>query len=404
MPKKFITQKERKIPVVASADVIVIGGGPAGTSAAVSAAREGTQTILIERYGFLGGLATGGLVIMLCGGTSKGNPIVGGLYQEILKELQKRKLANDEELPTISPEGFKLILDEYMAKEGINLFLHSFAVDAILSEKKDAVRYIIIESKEGRFALQGKAFIDASGDADMAKWCQIPFEISPNLRPITTVYRMGNIDMKKAMNFKDSPQYTKKMSEWSEIEFRPAWEPTLNYGEAWMDDIFMFYFNPLKIKDLTEAEILGRRKVFEMFEHYKMNFPGFENASLIDTAPILGVRETRRIKGQYILTQADVLNQTKFDDSIALGVGPNGVFAIPYRSLIPKKINNLLFAGRCISVEPNALDYVRVISTCIAIGEAAGIAASLIVKNNCSSTEVNIKKLQSLLQKKGSFF
>lgn len=382
MKTTFISEEEKRIPICASADVVVIGGGPAGVSAAIASSRSGAKTILIERYGVLGGLATGGLVIKLYGGSYKGELIVEGIYREIVSNLRKNNWADEDDEPTINPEGLMILLDQYMTKEHIHLLLHSLAVDATMNKEANKIESVIIECKAGRLAVTGRAFVDATGDGDTIRWCSLPhyIETKDNLKPITTIYRMGNVDIKQAETFKNSKEYPEKLKEWLKASFRPAWDPTLNIKEVWMDDIFMSGLNPLDVKDLTNAELLGRKKVWEMISHYRNKYPGFAEAHLINTAPILGIRDTRRITGQYTLTKNDVTNCARFEDTIALGVGPKGVFGIPFRCLIPQKINNLLFAGRCISVEHGVLDYVRVIAQCIATGEAAGKAASTMAK------------------------
>lgn len=403
MPMSHIFEARKKIPVYSSADVVVIGGGPAGVCVAISASRNGAKTLLIERYGFLGGLSTGGLVITLYGGSYDGKSIVGGLYQEIITKLRARKEADAAEEPTISPEGLKFILDEYKDKENIELYLHSLAVNAIVDDKTEQLKYIVLEGKGGRLAVEGKVFVDATGDADTVKWCDLPYEMESlaNLRPVTTVYRMANVNVEKAKAFRESPAYAKELVKWKKKRFHPVWCSTLNPGEVWMDDVFVHKLDTLSSPGLTKAELLARKKIRDMVSFYKSNYPGFEHAYLLDTASILGIRETRRIKGKYVLTQEDVMNNKIFDDSIALSSGPKGVFSIPYRCLLPQKVSNLLFAGRCISVEHGALDYVRNISQCMATGEAAGVAASLIARKNLPSMALSARELRKALRQFG---
>jgi hypothetical protein len=401
---KTVYEEEKELPIIHSSDVVVLGGGPAGASAAISAARMGVNVTIIERYGYLGGQATGGLVILLCGLTDGKNQIIKGLCQEFIDELKAldatKWMGQDV---VFDPEALKYVFDHYITKYNIKTYFHSFACSMILEDSK--VEYVITESKSGRNAIAGKIFIDATGDGDTAKWCDVQHEKwdKGKLLPISLTFRVGNVNIEKARKFiEEHPaEYSKIIHSQSQQNLylkQNGWIDTLNESEVWFDVIFIKNVDATDVEDLTFAEIKGREMVRNVLAIYK-NIPGFEDANLIDTAPQIGCRESRRIVGEYYLEKED-LNKA-FEDSICRANNvfslPGKSISIPFRCLIPKRIDNLLYAGRCISVSHEILDLVREIPCCIATGQAAGVAAALAIRKRVNPGDINIKKLQDNL-------
>ncbi len=401
--KKIIIREEKEYTKFGTFDCVVLGGGPAGICAALSASRNGLNTILIERLSFLGGLATGGLVIKIYGGSYEGKPVVRGLFETIIEKLRKKGFADEDKFPNISPEGLKLILDGMAKEANIDILFETFASGVVIDEKKKNIKFLLVENKEGSLAIEGKSYIDASGDGDFLKWCNLSHTIGDNgrLKPVTCIYRFGNVKVSEALGFLNSPEYQTKLGEWKKKDISPQWNPTIHPGEVWTDELFFYNINPLNSEELTQVLLKGREEAFKMLDFYKKNFPGFEKAYLIDTAPLLGIRETRLLQGLYRLTLADIKNKKQFKNSVFQGIGPNGLFKLPYECLVPSRIENLIFAGRCISVEHNAIDYVREIAPCMAVGEVAGTSASLSVSTEASFEKIDIIKLQNLLKKDG---
>ena len=402
---KRMYEPKKEIPIIHSSDVVVLGGGPAGVSAAISAARMGVDVTLIERYGYLGGQATGGLVIVLCGLTDGKNPVIKGLCLEIIDELKTQNAAKWLGQDVVfDPETLKNLLDRYILRYNVKTYFHSFACSMITEDNK--VKYVITESKSGRTAIRGKIFIDATGDGDTAKWCDVPYEKldKEKLLPVTLTFRVGNVNIEKARKFiEEKPdEYTKIIHSQSQQNLnlkQNGWISTLNESEVWFDVIFIKNVDAIDVEDLTFAEITGRELVRKVLELYK-NIPGFEDAHLVDTAPQIGCRESRRIVGEYYLEKKDL--DREFEDSIARA---NNIFSesgksisIPFRCLIPKRIDNLLYVGRCISVSHEVLDVIREIPCGMATGQAAGTAAGLAVLNNINLRNMDIKELQDNLR------
>jgi ribulose 1,5-bisphosphate synthetase/thiazole synthase len=397
-------------PVVMDTDVLVCGGGCAGLAAALSAARNGAKTVLIERAGFAGGIITavGPPYFDGISNIKDSRVIVRGIGFELLTKsgvVQPGATHTAKYNPTISNvEGFKLLADRLLMaeRERLHVLYHSMACGVEMDG--DRISAVLVANKAGLVRVRAKTVIDCTGDADVAAWSGAPTEKSPELQPLTLHFRIGNV--------KRTPDIGKNC--------RIALEKAHERGELPMfygpGVMFMFAENELYIHgirvsadatdpdELTRAEMQGRSDAWAMFEAWKREVPGFENSYFLCAAPFIGVRETRRIVGQHVLTEAEISATKPFDDAVASGcwfldIHPNTTtpgsawavekkpldpYDIPYRSLVPQKVTNLLVAGRCHSATRLASSSTRVTATAMALGEAAGVAAALAAKGGTS--------------------
>lgn len=439
---RTIKESSRAIPVVHETDVLVVGGGPAGVSAAIAAARAGVDVMLLERYGALGGLATGGLVIAMVGMTDKAGRITGGLCQTLTERLdamgaldRQNTLTEDGKARVgiaqfdymFAPEHVKYLMNQMVLEAGARVRFHTFGVGAVVDGGH--VRALITESKAGREAIAAKLFIDTTGDGDMAVWCGAPFETSqaaPDGRFSASIgmpFRMSGVDVERALQFRDenrgSDEYkdiVAKLVTDSEVDGKTVpvhWRPGVHAGVVWVNAVNFPGLNPFSPEDLTEVEIQARQRIFRVVEAYRRHMPGFEDAHVLDVATQVGVREARRIVGEHVLTREDLLAEDHvFEDSIGLSWNgplerqsrrePGHSLTIPYRCLLPRGVDNLLFAGRCISVEGRVLEYVRLIPTCMVTGEAAGTAAAMAVKQDSAPARLDVSALQETLRAHGA--
>ncbi|MBT3374116.1 MAG: FAD-dependent oxidoreductase [Lentisphaerae bacterium] len=403
-----IREPARELDVIDSADIVVLGGGPAGVAAAVAAGRLGADVLLVERYGCLGGLATGGLVIVLVSYGKRGEILMSGLAVEFLDRLKTRGTVRTPEWvkmenPVCDPEVLKFICLEMIEDAGVDLLLHAWAVDAsVVDGRIDAV---IIESKSGRQAIRGKLFIDCTGDGDTAAWANVPYEESDAAFGLGLDWRWGNVDYMAFRDFSlDQPEALAALRKAMSAE-GVAYPPK----PAWRDDRTWFITatpgNALDVRDLTRCEVEMRKCAMRTYDFYRANVPGFDQATIIDTASQVGTRESRRIVGGYTMRDEDVPGG-RFDDTIGTGVTWTGKragepFDFPYRALVPQKIENLLYAGRCISACHEAHQNTRVIPNCWVTGQGAGVAAALAVQNSVSPGDVPIEAIQRALTDSG---
>ena len=444
-----IQEPARDIPVIGHYDVLVVGGGPAGVCAALSAARSGARTFLIEQFSCFGGMATAGLhqhigVLMGEGGTPS---IVGGIPYEIIDRAVREWEADSKgcETHAVDPEvrpgrmvdveieGFKCCLDLMIEEAGVDFVLCSQFSDAIVRD--GAVAGVYLNNKSGRFAVLAERTIDCTGDGQVAfsAGCRMmrgrPED--ERMQPVTLMYRVGGIDREAVPVYRGSdpkliafcrkaaekglmrPWQSRLMGFWYN-RHRPD-QAGLNFTHMHLDGADAF--------DLTRAAVEGRKQVQEAVHAMRTLIPGMENSYLIDTAVMMGVRETRRIFGEYVLTAEDIKAMKIFDDSIGLGSafidihnteGPgmdkksgyhlpeSGYYSIPYRTLVPESMNSLLVAGRCHSATHEAAGSTRWMAQCMVMGQAAGTAAALSVKEGLPPRKLDVAMLQETLRESGA--
>jgi FAD dependent oxidoreductase len=413
--REIISEPARKVKVFAEAQVVIVGGGPGGVSAAIAAAREGADTILVERYGHLGGMATGGLVLML-------SEFPAGQCQEWkdrLKPLGGLRDISQTREPGISrhtfmvdPELLKCILNDMAGQAGVRLLLHSWGAGAIVEQ--NSVKGIIFESKSGRQAVLGEVIIDATGDGDIFASAGADFDgnIDQAYRSsqMAMVFRIGNLDFDKFSDFRiNSPE------KWQEIRnevdavagFHIGPVPASRSDVVWVNS-FIKGLSPIKVEDLTSVETNVRKAMIPIYEYYKKRVPGFENSYIYDSASQIGTRGSRRLIGEYVLNKQDLESRKTFNDTVGVfsrGAGPKSPanVGLPYRCLVPVKMDGLLVAGRCFSSDPVANNWFNVIHHCAIMGQAAGTAAALAVKNKVTPRAVDYKALRGRLSAQGVY-
>jgi len=420
-----VTQPSKDIPVVGTADVLVIGGGPAGVAAATAAARMGVDVLLVERYGCLGGLASGGMVLYMDGLFDReGNRCIGGICWDLLERLRDMDgLA--ERSPTdlhVDSELFKVVSDDACTGAGVAMRLHSWAVDVI--RDGNHVAGVILESKSGREALLGRICIDATGDGDIAAFSGAGYD-SHRMR-IGLNYKIGGVDAEKFRSWeKQNPDKAKDLR--NRIRASGGWPiglgetPHSDIGVFWVNvlgmarrgsdqsgepgaDIFDGELDAVDVEDLTYSEIELRKSMMISLEHYRKNAPGFENVRLLSIASQLGVRDSRRILGIHKLSRADLDTGKEFDDAIGMtGMTSKDGYhlQVPYASLVPREIDGLLCAGRCISVGTGLIHPIRIIPPCMMTGQAAGTAAALCVEKGVEPRNLDTGILRARLKADG---
>lgn len=388
-----VIQPARELPVLDETDVLVVGGGPAGIVAAIAAKRAGARVTLVERYGHFGGLWTGGLVLLVIGhivGNEK--QVCQGIGEEIMRRLDKMDGAiidrKPGSRPTVDAEAVKYLMVEMIEEAGVRVFLHCWGVDAIVTG--NAVRGAVFESKSGRQAVLAKVVIDATGDGDVFAAAGAAFEHRSH--NVGLVSRIGNLDRVDAAKAANAPK----------PKHLGARTPVA--GVNWVN-LHGPEVDALDVATLTRMEMNHRKFIWQNIQKTRST-PGYEKVYLVETAPQLGVRITRVLEGVNAVRLADLRAHTKFPDVIGVGGeegGDHGEWQIPYGALVPAKVDNVLAAGRCISMETSMADLVRLIPNCFVTGHAAGVAAAVAVEDRCLPREVDVTKVQKVLRQQEAY-
>ena len=391
-----VVQPERPLSVIHETDVLVIGGGPAGFAAAVSAARTGVKVAIVERYGCFGGQWTGGMVLPILSTHAKPGgkmtKVLRGIGDEILQRLAKVEggvvgYGEDKPNPSSDPEATMYMIDEMVVEAGVKVYFHCWVADVIM--EGPVVRGVVIESKAGRQALVGKVVIDATGDGDVFAAAGADFEM--RLHAVGLVHRLGNIDRIDKAKMKDAAK---------PVVGGKTPIPSVNWVNMRGPVV-----NCLDVAELSRLQLEERRAIWTRTQKLRAR-EGAEQVYLLNTASQIGVRCSRLLVGMQQLTYKDSLDGKKFADVVGVGGMTDAVPAgwpIPYGTMVPKKLDGLLAAGRCISVDEKLIEGMRLIAPCLVTGHAAGAAAAVAVQTKCQPRNVEIAKVQKLLTEQGAY-
>lgn len=432
--KDWIRQSAHDVRVAAQANVVVVGGGPAGLSAALAAARNGAQTILLERYNHLGGLASGGMVLVLddMWDSHLQEISVRGNCMTMIERMAAMGLArfprvnewgddpaayrrwgrwgtfdfHSQQTPhpicfaaAFDPDAYKRVALEMVQEAGVSLRLHSWFSQTLVEDGK--VKGVICETKSGSEAILADVVIDTTGDLDVAASAGAPHIGGSYIT--TTVFRLGGVDTEAAERFeREEPEAYAELDRQIKRVLGGSWGlwwlKTPLPGVVWCNCPHMAGIDGLKVEDLTRAEIQGRKHIHAVVEFVREKMPGFKHCHVIDVAPQTGVRQTRLLDGEHVMSKEEVTQRVRFDDSIARGRD----YYMPYRALLPKQIDNLLVAGRHYSATSQAQKISREIPPCMAMGEAAGVAAALALNAGVSVRDVDVRTVQKTLRAQGA--
>jgi hypothetical protein len=440
----FLVEPARETPVGGEYEVVVLGGGPAGIAAAAAAAKQGRRTLLIERYGFLGGMGTAAGVTNFCGlhANIYGDirQVVHGVADDLLGRIDRLGGLNTPHMifgkthaQAYDTAAYKIAADDLLLSAGVDILFHALAVGVVL-DGEARLRALMVETKSGRMAMLGQVFIDCSGDGDLAAFAGARFEKGDMLYP-SMMFRLNNVDPVKAGEaWKTIPALMQAAEARGErFPRKGAIIRPQKHTSEWR-------VNVTQVKDadghaidgtdahaLSAGEIDGRRQARGFFEFLKREAPGFSNAYIVDIPPQLGIRETRRIVGLATMTADDVTSCADFDDTIGVNgwpleihvagdvvwrwpdiPGSRGYNHLPYRMLVPttaagRAFDNLLVAGRCASMTHEGQSAARVSGACFVMGEAAGTAAHLSLAGNTGCADIAVPKLQQTLERGGVF-
>ena len=445
----------KAIPLADPADVVVVGGGPAGIAAAIAAARRGSRVVLLERNGYLGGNLTAGLVgpCMTSYSLDGQTQLIRGVFDEMVRRMEEvggalhpsQTTAGDpysgfivyghDKVTPFEPEAAKLIANRMCLEAGVEIRFHVVVVDAVVED--ETVVGVVYADKEGLHQQPAAVVIDCSADGDVAAFAGNGFgygrELDGQVQPMTMFFRVTGVNDAVVEQYVDNhPEEPRVYSEIIDRAREAGTFPvprrmvgmykSLQPGVWRINATRLHGLNGTVAADVTRGEIEGREQAVALLAFMREHFPGFENAELLDTASTVGIRETRRIDGLYELTLEDLQTGRHFDDVIALcaypvdihdptgaggGVAPSWATAneyeIPYRSLVPKDRKGLLVAGRCISASHEAMSAIRVMPPAFAMGEAAGAAAALAVRSGVDPRDLPVNELQRSLLEQGAY-
>lgn len=428
-----------KIDVLADVDVLVIGAGSAGCCAAMASARYGANTMLIDRYGFAGGASTGVLDTFYGFFTPGDQPkkVVGGLPDLVVDELSKHNAMflrpntyGAGTGVTYNPEVLKWVWDRLLIDCGVKLLLHTVLIDAEL-DGKGRIISIVVSTRQGLRRIKAKRYIDATGDAELCHLAQIPYETAGELEPaqtLTTTFRIVNVDFDRFKQAGGKTMLAEKMAA-VDLSKHPLPRRKGSFhampmpGCASTVAVRVADINPMDSSDLTQAEIAGRQQAFIFEKFVRECVPGYEQSCIGGLSVQIGVRESRRVYGEYRLTREDCMSVRHFDDAVLLCGAPiedhrqgkdgqdethwayvpgNQAYHVPYRTLVPRDRDEIWVAGRCFSATHDAHASCRSMGQTMSMGQAAGFAAAMSLQSHCGARDVSVRDLQGKLRQMGA--
>ncbi|MGG5822017.1 FAD-dependent oxidoreductase [Falsiroseomonas sp. HW251] len=435
-----LIEPERRTPILAEADVVILGGGPAGIAAAIAAARDGARTLLLERYGFLGGMGTAGGVTSFCGLYANVHGervrVTRGVADDLLARLERLGALHEPHAimgrtwgQAYDNAAMKCIADDAVLAAGATIRFHTLAVGAAMEGER--IVALLIETKSGRGAVTASVFIDCSGDADLAHWAGAPTEKGDDdgfVAYPTMMFRMGHVDDERGWaEGKPSLRARLAAAQAAGRTDLPRLSASINrqpHAGEWRSNATQISVGARPVDgtdwlSFSEGEIAGRRQVRSYFDFYKAEVPGFEQAYLLEIAPQLGIRETRRLVGRHVIGEEEILAGGDVPDAIGVNGWPierhtrgdtewrftpgRGFHQLGFAALLPRGVANLLVAGRCASATAIGQSSIRVTGPCYVMGQAAGTAAAMAVRAGVPVAGLDIAALQRRLVEEGAF-
>jgi hypothetical protein len=423
-----------RLPVTYDVEVLVVGGGPAGFAAALAARRLGAEVLLVEQFNCLGGIATAGGHNHVCQFSSwcTQERVVGGVPFEVVQRVADAGYGvHDNSNADFELEGMKLVLEEMAERAGLALLYHTLCADALVEQ--GAVTGAVIQNKGGRQVVRARRVVDCSGDADVAARAGCGFDMGDEegrCQPVTLMFTIGGVDHDRVLQFRreepDLDKVWKRAQDSGDMQpFQSRlmgwwWTPT-RPDQLGVNFTHVNFIDSTSAEDLTAATLEARKQAFESIEVYRKYVPGMEQCYMVSTPSTIGVRESRRVHGDYTLTREDLIAESSFEDSVGYGSffidihnvagpgmdelsyhpEPGFKYQIPYRVMVPRDVENLLVAGRCVSCTHEALGSLRVMPQCGVMGQAAGTAAALSLQADVPPRGVDVGELQRSLREQG---